>query len=93
MLDDYSVNQNLAYSLVSRFLNKGKIIHAYLINGNDFVDSFGFALALAKSIICGKHFTNLSSNCGGCNICQRIDNGNYPELKIIDTDSLIIKKG
>ena len=93
MLDDFSDMQKHAYSLIKNSLEKNKIFHAYLFNGNGYKETFNFALAFAKSIICNNHFCNKEYNkCLSCSICDRIDNYNYPELRIIESDSNVIKK-
>ena len=92
MLDDFQSSQELAYSLVTNSLAKDKIFHAYLFNGNGWSNAFDFVLAFAKSIFCDKHFLCKNDSCLSCNICDRIDNCNYSELKIIESDSNVIKK-
>ncbi len=92
MLSDFVDIQNIAYRLLSNSIGNNKIFHAYLINGNNFDRSFDFSVALAKSIICSKHKVKFDDECKNCNICSRIDNNNYPELKIITADSMVIKK-
>ena len=91
MLDDFKDSQFVAYSLFNNAINSDKLSHAYLIDTNYFDGAFDFVLAFVKSILCKFHYTNFNS-CLDCNICQRIQNNNYPELKIIETDSLVIKK-
>ena len=70
---------------------------------DDFKDSQFVAYTLLKGaidnnklshayLIDGNNNYSNNSNCGNCNICKRIDNGNYTEVKIVENDSLIIKK-
>ena len=91
MLDDFKNSQFIAYSLLCNALKKEKLSHAYLIDANNFEEAFDFVLAFVKSILCNSHYTNCNF-CSNCNICKRVQNNNYPEVKIIETDSLIIKK-
>lgn len=91
MLDDFKDSQFIAYSLLTNAIKNNKLSHAYLIDANHFEESFDFVLAFVKAIICGSHYT-CSQSCDSCNLCQRIQNNNYPELKIIETDSAVIKK-
>ena len=88
MLDNFKDSQFVAYSLLYNAIKSNKLSHAYLIDANHFEESFDFVLAFVQSIVCGKYH-DLSDN---CNLCRRIQNNNYPELKIIETDSSIIKK-
>ena len=91
MLDDFKNTQPLFLKYVSKIIQNGKISHAYLIETNGCDEGFGIALALAKTFLCPKNYTN-SSKCVSCNICSNIDKGNYPDLKIIETDGKNIKK-
>lgn len=91
MFDDFKDSQFVAYSLLCNSIRNNKLSHAYLIDGNNNECAFDFVLALVKMIICDKHYSNFDK-CANCNKCNRIDDGNYTEVKIIETDSLIIKK-
>ena len=91
MLDDYKEINPTAYNIIKNAIDNDKISHAYLIEtlGNN--NGFDFALAFAKVLLCPKKYTN-SKNCGDCNQCKLIDDNNYIELEIIDTDDLWLKK-
>ena len=87
MLDDFKDSQFIAYSLLSNAIRNNKLSHAYLIDANHYEEAFDFVLSFVKSIICGDNH-----NDSECILCQRIQNNNYPELKIIESDSSVIKK-
>lgn len=89
MLDKFKDEQFVAYSLLSNAIKNNKLSHAYLIDANHYEDSYGFVLSFVKDIICGKEHNGNDSN---CILCQRIENNNYSELKIIESESSIIKK-
>lgn len=89
MLDEYSKQCTVYKQLISNL--KTNIGHAYLFNANKNIYSEAMIFAFAKSIICGKHYTN-KENCNGCNICNRIDDGNYSEIIKIKPDGFNIKK-
>lgn len=91
MLDNYRESQFVAYSLLTNAVKNNKLSHAYIIDANHYEEAFDFVLAFIKSVLCSNHQTN-NESCRDCNLCQRIQNRNYPELKIIETDSSIIKK-
>ena len=91
MLDDFKESQDIAYSLLTNSMLNGKLSHAYLINANHYEFAYDFVLAFVKSIICEHHFVN-SIQCSDCNKCMRIQDNNYPEVKIIEPDSFVIKK-
>ena len=86
MLDDYKVQDNV-YNLFVNEIKNNHISHAYLIDENDNSESFNIVLSFIKEIIC----MNLNEN-ERDNICKRIDDGNYPEIKIIEPDGILIKK-
>lgn len=91
MLDDYKDTQNTAYGILSNAINNNKVSHAYLIEtlGNN--KGFDFALSFAKALLCPKGKTN-NKNCDNCNQCKLIDDNNYIELEIIETNDLWLKK-
>lgn len=91
MLDNFKDSQFIAYSLLTNAIKNNKLSHAYLIDANHYEESFDFVLAFVKAILCENNYTNYEK-CDNCNLCLRIQNNNYPELKIIETDSSIIKK-
>ncbi len=91
MLDDFKSSQKIVYQM---FQNAGKIqkfSHAYLIDANHYPRKLEFAIAIAKFILCPNHYTN-DEKCNGCSQCQRIDDANFTELKIISPDGSWIKK-
>lgn len=89
MLEDYKEKQPLFYNQVSKIIKSDKISHAYLIETNDCPYGFDIAMSLSKSFLCQKKD---NSHCSSCNICLNIDTNNYPDLKIIEADSKMIKK-
>lgn len=89
MLEDYKEKQPLFYNQVSKIIKSDKISHAYLIETNDCPYGFDIAMSLSKSFLCQK---KNNSHCSSCNICLNIDTNNYPDLKIIEADSKMIKK-
>ena len=91
MLDDYKDTQNTAYGILSNAINNNKISHAYLIEtlGNN--KGFDFAISFAKALLCPKGLTN-NKSCENCNQCKLVDDNNYIELEIIETNDLWLKK-
>ena len=91
MLDDYKETQNTAYGILSNAINNKRISHAYLIEtlGNN--KGFDFAISFAKALLCPKGLTN-NTNCDNCNQCKLIDDNNYIELEIVETNDLWLKK-
>lgn len=91
MLDDYKQTQLIAYKILKNSITDQKISHAYLIETNGNRDGFNFALAFAKSLLCPHFYTNCSS-CNNCTQCKTIENNNFIELEIIETEDMWITK-
>ena len=87
MLDDYKDKQSVAYNIMMNEINNNHISHAYLIDENNNNDSFNIVMAFIKEILCSKLDVNDKQV-----LCKRIDDGNYPEIKIIEPDGMLIKK-
>ncbi len=62
-------------------LANGRLHHAYLFLGPEGVGKRTIALALAKAIHCGEAANDF---CGRCANCARIQDGNHPDVRIIE---------
>ena len=91
MLDDYKETQVNVYNIMVNELKNNNISHAYLVDENFNSEAFNIVLAFVKSILCKEKYTSYGK-CNNCNLCEKIDNNNYPELNIIEPDGNIIKK-
>lgn len=91
MLDDFKETQFVAYSIMINAIKNNMVSHAYLIDDNNSDESFNIALAFVKAILCKDNKTFVFEECN-CSLCKRIDDGNYPEVKIISADGMYIKK-
>ncbi|MFA5407540.1 MAG: hypothetical protein WC343_02085 [Bacilli bacterium] len=91
MLDSYCNEQSNAYNIIKNTIKSNRIDHAYLFCADYSKIAFEFALSFAKTLMCPKSKFN-NKDCGDCSICHRIDNNNFPELKIIMPEGLWIKK-
>ncbi len=91
MLDDYKDTQKTAYGILSNAINNNRISHAYLIETLGNKRGFDFALSFAKALLCPEGKTN-NKNCFNCNQCKLIDDNNYIELEIVETNDLWLKK-
>ncbi len=91
MLDDFKETQSVAYNVMVNEINNNMVSHAYLIDENGNKESFNIVIAFVKAILCKKGNTKLDL-CGDCSLCKRIDDGNYPEIKVIEADGMYIKK-
>lgn len=91
MFDNYKDNQKIAYKILKNALDNNKISHAYLIETLGNKKGFDFALSFAKALLCPKGKTN-NKECKNCNQCKLIDDNNFIELEIVDTDQMWLKK-
>lgn len=91
MLDEFQSSQRVVYQMLKNSGKKQAFSHAYLIDANHYPRKLEFAIAFAKFILCPHHYAN-KEQCGVCSQCQRIDDGNFTELKIISPDGSWIKK-
>ena len=91
MLDDYCKGQSAAYNILKNAIDKKTVAHAYLFYSDNLKVASEFALCFSKTLLCSKNKLN-AVECGNCAICHRIDNNNFPELKIIEPEGLWIKK-
>lgn len=91
MLDLYAVEQPICYKILINTLKKSNLSHAYLFETNNYQKGFDMALAFAKYILCPNGYSN-NSNCSNCHQCHNIENSNFLDLKIIDSEGLWIKK-
>lgn len=88
MLEDYKNKQIVAYKILNNAIINNRLSHAYLFDTNYCINSYDFILAFVKSIIC----QNIDIKEKRENICKRIDDGNYLDVKIIEADGMWIKK-
>ena len=87
MLDDYMVEQETAYNIMMNAINEDRVSHAYLIDENNNSSSFDIVMAFVKEIVCSKLADEEKEI-----LCKRIDDNNYPEVKIISPDGMLIRK-
>lgn len=91
MLDDYQEKQSIIYQMMKNAVTKQKISHAYLFDIKNSKQGSDMIMAFVKYLLCPEKKSNLKE-CGTCTQCQKIQDFNYTELKIINPDGLWIKK-
>ena len=84
MIDSFD---DCSFNLLIKEVKKGYISHAYLIDENNNNTAYDMIISLIKEIFCLDVSDSEKER-----ICKRIDDNNYPELKIIEPDGLLIKK-
>lgn len=82
-------NQPILQRIINNINIKKVNSQAYLLSGKSSEYLKKYSILLSKILICPKQY---QENCNNCNICIRINNNNYSELKIINPINDIIKK-
>ena len=88
MLDDYCVSQPVAYNILKNSIKNKCVSHAYLIDENSNDKSFNIVIAFIKELL-GSEVTSEDDR---ELLFKKIDDGNYPEIKIIEPIGTLIKK-
>lgn len=91
MLKNFENDQKIACKILENELKNNTTTHAYLIETNNYINSYEFVLSFAKSLLCPYKYLN-NEICVNCTQCENIDKNLYTELKIINPDGMWIKK-
>lgn len=86
MFEDYKNGQPIAIKVLENIIINKNYSHAYIFETNGNSEVLDIAKIFAKNIFCSVH------DCQKCNICTRIDDNTFLDLKIINSDGLVIKK-
>lgn len=90
MKSSYNLN---FLSIVDKIVSSNRISHAYIIQLKNYDDDFVLVMSFVKAILCKeKRKVSEFSGCKLCNICNLIDNDNYPDLCVIEPEGKEIKK-
>lgn len=57
MLDNYKIDQPIAYQIIKNAIDNNKFSHAYLIESNGYSHTYDFAIAFAKTLLSGNNDT------------------------------------
>ncbi|TMN22308.1 DNA polymerase III subunit delta' [Lentibacillus cibarius] len=82
--------QPLASKIITNSINRDRLSHAYLFQGERGTGKDEIALLLAKSIFCPNR--SGVEPCQDCHACRRIDSGNHPDVHWIEPDTQSIRK-
>ncbi|KMT22946.1 ATP-binding protein [Clostridium cylindrosporum] len=82
------LGQEVLKDLFRASINKDRVSHSYLIEGEMGLGKMEMAKFIAASLLC----TSLDSNgaCTLCSNCKRIDKLSHPDLRVIDEDTVKI---
>ncbi|SFD72540.1 DNA polymerase III, delta prime subunit [Lentibacillus persicus] len=82
--------QPLASRIITNSIQKDRLSHAYLLQGERGTGKEAVALLLAKSLFCTKR--SGVEPCQECRDCNRIESGNHPDMHWIEPDGQSIRK-
>ncbi|MEH7416756.1 DNA polymerase III subunit delta' [Neobacillus drentensis] len=82
--------QPTVLKMLKNSLLKNRVAHAYLFEGMRGTGKKEIALLLTKSLFCEQLVEDYKP-CESCNNCLRINNGNHPDVHIVEPDGLSIK--
>lgn len=80
--------------VIDNIISFNKLSHAYIIEVNDYDSDYLLVEAFVKLILCKNNVKKVSNlNCDKCEICRLVDEGNYPDVLVVEPDGKEIKKG
>jgi len=82
------LGQENAISVLRSALRHHRIPHAYLFSGHEGVGKKFSAVTLAKALNCRELEDD---SCDHCVSCHKIDEGNHPDVRIIEPDGQFLK--
>ena len=82
-------NQPVLSKILNKIQNTDNNVQAYILSGDSKEKLRDYAILFSKILICPNKY---EKNCEKCNICMRIDNNSFGELKIINPVNKVIKK-
>jgi DNA polymerase III subunit delta' len=83
--------QPVVLKMFKNSLQKNRVAHAYLFEGSRGTGKRESAYLLTKALLCHQPIDGYVP-CETCNNCRRINNGNHPDVHVIEPDGLSIKK-
>ena len=78
--------------VIENIISFNKLSHAYIIEVNDYDSDYLLVEAFVKLILCKNNVKKVSDlNCDKCEICRLVDEGNYPDVLVVEPDGKEIK--
>lgn len=87
---ELSLVKNNFVLYANRIIMNGKISHSYLFEIDNYDDDFYYILMFSKMILCNSVFEDVLNSSDS--VINLINQGNYPDIKIIEPDGNWIKK-
>jgi len=82
MREQFLKSQPTAARILARAIKSNRISHAYLFTGPQEAKKLETAKFFAQSVLCENPIDGLACEC--CNTCQRIQQGTFADLRILD---------
>lgn len=89
-MEDISIVKKNFINYIDSIIDNKKISHAYLIEIDDFDSDIKYVYDFIKMILCNIKYKDLCSY--NDPIIKLIDSNNFPDIKIISSDSSVINK-
>jgi DNA polymerase III subunit delta' len=89
--DELEQMQPTVLKMVKNSLLKNRVAHAYLLEGMRGTGKITTVMLLAKALLCIAPIEGYRP-CETCINCRRINNGNHPDVHVIEPEGLSIKK-
>nr|WP_285866012.1 DNA polymerase III subunit delta' [Lederbergia lenta] len=86
---EFEQAQPFAAKMMRSSINKKRVAHAYLFEGERGTGKRDVSTLMAESLFCERPENILP--CGSCINCKRIKNGNHPDVHVVEPDGLSIK--
>jgi DNA polymerase III subunit delta' len=83
--------QPTVLKMLKNSIVKGRVAHAYLLEGIRGTGKKEIGLVITKALFCESLIEGYKP-CEACNNCRRINSGNHPDVHKIEPDGLSIKK-
>lgn len=87
MTFDEVLGHDIQIQILRKAIASNQLAHGYLFDGRSGIGKRQVAMALAKTVLCGKGDTA----CGMCPSCIQFDSENHPDFLLIEPDGLSIK--
>jgi DNA polymerase III subunit delta' len=89
--DELEQMQPTVLKMAKNSLLKNRVAHAYLLEGMRGTGKIATVMLIAKALLCIAPIEGYRP-CETCINCRRINNGNHPDVHVIEPEGLSIKK-
>jgi len=90
-MEKVSVVKEKYIEYIDGIIKNNKVSHAYLIEVDNYNEDLTYIYDFIKMILCNCYYHDIKNK--DYDVARLIDDGNYPDIKIIEPDGSWIKKG